>query len=154
MSVFFAIDCIQFAILAGSGFPRGFPEHRADELPIAPDGVVEILLCRSEQGLRVDIDCQQTDRNDRSIASHLQSIAIAGFPECGVLFSGQTRGFGSMDPVDTGWVRCRSGCSAGLLRSTFTFGRSRRETDPGAIDWDGGMSKRARRAVPLRLALP
>jgi hypothetical protein len=65
MSVFFAIDCIQFAILSGSGFPRDFPEQMDDGSPIAPDGVVGNQACNFVQGLQVAIDSPQTDRNDR-----------------------------------------------------------------------------------------
>jgi hypothetical protein len=88
MSVFFAIDCIQSAILTGSGFPRDFPEQMDDGLPMVLDGVVGNQPSNRVLGLQVAIDSPQTDRNDRSIAFHLQSIAIAGFPECCVLFSG------------------------------------------------------------------
>jgi hypothetical protein len=88
MSVFFAIDCIQSVILSGSGFPRDFPEQMDEGLPIAPIGVVGNQASKLVQGLQVAIDSPQTDRNDSSIANHLQSIAVAGFPECGVLFSG------------------------------------------------------------------
>jgi hypothetical protein len=78
--------------MTGAGFSWDFPEQVVG-LDSISSRMARLKTDAStpERVTQVEIDCQQTDRNDRRILGQLQSIAVAGFPECGVFFSGQTR---------------------------------------------------------------